>query len=306
MLITDTLSRVDYYQQKTKDAKEMFRNHILWKKEKRRWKLVRPYKDGAFNSSFWAEIVALSGGTLLVHGDFAPTLFCYYSGNPESKNDPLAMLRWIGSKPQFTNYLFQKARLGLQGLGEYAPLHFNEKVARWDCLDSLLSVAEDKIPEWISLIDSSLLLPEEVYRPLLMEDNFGGDYRLSSGFRDLIRKKEALDESAPLETLDHYLDLFGVNAAGLQEFILNKVKEDEICQCFLEAPELLNIYGEGTESGIIFNENLIESLQSVEYDYEYEYETLYQVGFVPRSSLFLAWAACAKALDLLEKQTEDQ
>jgi hypothetical protein len=73
------------------------------------WLLMRRVAPGILDSDQWVRITAAEGYLTLV-GDFGPMVFAH------GPRDPLACVRWIGSKsPDDTYYPTQKAAIGMGG-----------------------------------------------------------------------------------------------------------------------------------------------------------------------------------------------
>lgn len=88
-----------------RDAEEVFSEHVLQRKDTTRWVIQRPKR-----SEFWAEIMKLEGGKLLIHGDIDPVIFAYYSGGED--NSPEAVLQWVANMWDSPSYAQQKASIG--------------------------------------------------------------------------------------------------------------------------------------------------------------------------------------------------
>jgi len=108
-----------------------------------RWTIVEKV-EGGWSSNLWAEIVVLSGGSLLVHGDFEPCLFSGFSGGTTRQH-----VGWIGGHSD-VDYPCGKASIGLGG-SEFAE-ELNAEVLRADIAERMESWEErtgEKIPEEI-------------------------------------------------------------------------------------------------------------------------------------------------------------
>jgi hypothetical protein len=113
-------------------ATEAFAHHQIRRREDGRWLLQRR-EDGSWDSIFLAEIVALYGGRLLVHGDVETVLFAGYTDDRSVDG----LLRWIADSD--SSYVAGKAQAGMK-----LPMECSEpRVAA----ATLLQRAADRIEE---------------------------------------------------------------------------------------------------------------------------------------------------------------
>lgn len=126
---TDT----DPYQKYQRDIEEQaardYAKHHIKLRGDGRWVLARKYEDtGQWRSEFWTEIIVGADGSLIVHGDISPSIFCQYG----KYTDPLQVVHWVAGSG-VSGYLEQKARIGFVESGsESLTKSFDESVAIWE------------------------------------------------------------------------------------------------------------------------------------------------------------------------------
>lgn len=101
-------SEKDYHAQMVTRAADAFAEHQIRERSDGRWLLERPGGEGKWHSDYWAEIIVLRAGKLLVHGDIEHVIFGHYSDT----RDPLDIVRWMGRHEDPAYYVTQKALLG--------------------------------------------------------------------------------------------------------------------------------------------------------------------------------------------------
>lgn len=93
------------------DFLRRFSTHEIRESSEGRWLLQMKRKDGSWTGDRWMEVAALSGGKLLVHGDYDPVCFAYNSDSPESR------VHWMARNYQNEpcSYVMEKASIGTGG-----------------------------------------------------------------------------------------------------------------------------------------------------------------------------------------------
>lgn len=91
----------------TREAENVFKNHILSYASEERWVIRRTE-----SSMFRAEVIKLGRNKLLVHGDISPVIFAYYSG--EGKE---GILHWVARMKNSWGYAREKASIGMDNVG---------------------------------------------------------------------------------------------------------------------------------------------------------------------------------------------
>lgn len=115
-------------------AAKAYENHEIHKASPcgLRWTLMEKRPDGKLDMNLWAEVVVLASGSLLVHGDFEPSLFSGFSGG-----DAKATVAWIGADDDIDKAC-KKASSGLGGS------EFAEKLSS----EVLLADIADRVDSW--------------------------------------------------------------------------------------------------------------------------------------------------------------
>jgi len=137
-------------------AHKAFAQHSIRERSEGRWVLQKKHTEGEYagkwESCYWTEIIVLSGGSLLVHGDISSVIFSHYSDDRVPEN----VLRWMGSHPNVDCYVAQKAAIGMGGSqhvqirdDEVMEAEIREKVKKLreslarECSDGLYLLLED-------------------------------------------------------------------------------------------------------------------------------------------------------------------
>jgi len=108
--------RKKYEEDLRKDSQNVFEEHRLCKKGEGRWLIKRKREEG-WESMYAAEIICLFNNSIYVGGDIDTVVFSY--GPPENEQ----RLRWLGRQTSGTEYLREKASIGMGG---------RELVEDWD------------------------------------------------------------------------------------------------------------------------------------------------------------------------------
>jgi len=297
--MTDFLSLSDYHREQSRKAEDIFKNHILREEDDNRWLLTKPSNSGGFRCEFWVEIIAAKN-ELIVHGDFSPTIFGTYSGRPEEKGDPRALLNWIGGRGRLTAYTFEKARIGMQGLGTYVGKTFEPSVARWECQENFYQQAEGCLADWLLAVDYGVALPPR-FEKMLVRGKLTGDETLPEDFCAKVFEKECSETDKQIRTINDYLEIFATDAENLQEFVAKHIADDDLCIVWKDAIESVPD-GNTLEEGIQFQQEVYEAVSDYDVD---AWESIGDLGFVPQRSVFFAVAACARALELIEERDKE-
>ena len=98
------VSARDHVAQIQCDAEKAFASHALLRNDADRWRIGRPG-----SSTYWADIVAMSMGGLVVWGDIELVCFAY------GPKDPVARVHWMTTSD--LSYVQEKAQIGSRHRG---------------------------------------------------------------------------------------------------------------------------------------------------------------------------------------------
>lgn len=105
-----TESPDQYVDRMVKNAKSQFMEHQIRREEQGRWLLQKRHKDGGWEWTMAAEIVALwDDKSLFVGGDIQNLVFSYGPTDVDER------LRWIGRSGDIMHYVQEKASIGTGG-----------------------------------------------------------------------------------------------------------------------------------------------------------------------------------------------
>jgi hypothetical protein len=114
----DWLSRNEYIRRGGEKAAKEFSEHVVRSSSDGRWLLHAPNKKhpGEWETLFWTEVVYLSNGRLLVHGDAPHAIFARYSPHPDADigSASRGAVRWIGGRRRADSYVVEKAHSGMR------------------------------------------------------------------------------------------------------------------------------------------------------------------------------------------------
>lgn len=131
--------------------------------------LQKRHKDSTteWDAHYWAEIVVLAGGRLLVHGDIDVVMFSSY-GRYER---PEQVLYWMGNTKDVGYYVLQKAEIGMGRGDDHGLVTTVESVWLDHALDHIEESAwEEKVPKLDpASLDISALPISDWFKDLLRE-----------------------------------------------------------------------------------------------------------------------------------------